>query len=277
MLGVVKRLLIAGKNDAAALQQQIAALRAEGRDASLAIDQLKVERAAADSYDQAIALDDKIARQEWIVDHCAAKIPRVELELAAAKAAAQAAALAKHKAILIGLYPRLKAAILAAVEAQAAVIAARDAAIAEIGEALAVRNLPTIAFAGFLAKDLVEIWSRENDRVVFDLARQPKPAALPVPVRAALPAPAKPKPVAALASPAAPRPRRVARHDPFPTDGQQALVVFLRAGVELPDGSVTGIGDEIALPAEQARQLILKGAADYVPAAETVTEETSRG
>jgi hypothetical protein len=142
------------------------------------------------------------------------------------------------------------------------VLASRDAAIAEIGEAMVVRNLPTIAYAGFLCQDLVEIWSRENDRVFADLARKPKPAAVPAPVRAALPVPAKQKAKPAIAAPAP----RQARHDLFPVEGQgQALVVFIRGSAELPDGTTAGIGDEIALPAARARALVERGTADYVP------------
>jgi hypothetical protein len=267
MLGVVKRLL-AGKDDVAGLQAQLDALRAEGRDASLAIDQLKQERAQAESYELARELDDRIARQQWGVEHCAAAIPELELRLAAARAADQAAALAKHKQILIGLYPRLKAAVLAAVRAQEEVMAAREAACKACGEAAVFRSLPSIGYAGFLRGELYEVWRSENDRVFADLARQPKPAAIPAPVRAALPAPAKSTAPVAIAKEPAPRPARVVRHD-FPTDGQ-ALVVFLRGGVELEDGRVASIGDQVAVPAAQARQLVLRGAADYAtPAAST--------
>jgi hypothetical protein len=64
----------------------------------------------------------------------------------------------------------------------------------------------------------------------------------------------------------APRPAREPRRDGFPIDGQQSLVVFLRGGVELPDATVSGIGDQVALATELARQLVLRGAAEYVPA-----------
>lgn len=47
MLAVVKR-LIAGKDDAAALQQQIAALKREGSEASEEVDRLKRERAGGE-------------------------------------------------------------------------------------------------------------------------------------------------------------------------------------------------------------------------------------
>ena len=59
-----------------------------------------------------------------------------------------------------------------------------------------------------------------------------------------------------------PRPKRVVRRDPFPVDGQ-ALVVFVRGGAELPDGTTAGIGDQVALRAERAHHLVERGAADY--------------
>jgi hypothetical protein len=258
MLSVVKRLMTGKDDDAAALQQQIVALKTEGAEASAEIDRLKRERTQAASYDEARELDDRINRQIWITQHCAAEIPELELQLGAVRAAAQAAALARHKAALIGLYPRFKAAILAAVEAQHEVIAAREAACKDLGEGVVSRHLPNLAFAGFLMKDLVAIWQTENDRVFSELSRKPKPAAMAAPVRAALPAPAKSKAKPAVAAPA-PRPPRKMRLDPFPTDDQHALVVFLNSGVDLQDGSVAAIGDQIALPAEQARQLVLRG------------------
>jgi hypothetical protein len=275
MLSVVVKRLIGKGDDVAALQQQISALKVEGAEASAEIDRLKLERASAASYDEARDLDDRIARQIWVTEHCAAALPALEFELAAARAAQQAAALSRHKMRLIDLYPKLKRAILLAVDAQHEVIAARGAACKELGEAAVSRNLPNLAYAGFLMRDLVAIWTAEQDRVFADLGRKPKPAAVPAPVRAALPAPTKSKPAAAVAAEPVPRVARVVRQDPFPADGQQALVVFLRAGSELADGTVAGIGDQVALPAEQARQLVLRGAADYVPA--PAAEEKANG
>jgi len=266
------RRLITGKDDVASLQQQLVALKAEGADASVEIERLKSERVAAVNYEEATAIDGAVARQAWIVEHCAAALPELELRLAACRAADQAAALARHKAALIDCYPKLKRAILFAVAEQQIALQLRDAACKEIGEAAVARNLPSLAYAGFLMPDLVAIWQTENDRVFADLARKPRPAAVPAPVRAALPAPTKSKAPVAVKEPA-PRPKRVVRHDAFPTDGQQRLVVFLRAGSELEDGTVAGIGDEVALPAEQARALILRGCCDYV----TKTVEKGQG
>jgi hypothetical protein len=135
---------------------------------------------------------------------------------------------------------------------------------------MVARNLPTVAYAGFLFKDLVEIWQAENDRVFADLARRPKPAAIPAPALAALPAPTKPKPPVAITKQPAPRPARKMRHDPFPTDGQAALVVFIRSGAELDDGTTAVAGDQIALSVQRARELVSHGAADYVKQGEAL-------
>lgn len=247
MLAVVKRLMPGKGDDVAALQQQIQELKAEGGAASAEIEKLKAERALCPTYEAALALDARCNQLRWQIDHCAAALPGLELRLAAVREAQQAAALTRHKAALLELYPKLKRAILAAVEVQHEALALREAACREIGEAAVSRNLPNLAYAGFLLKDLVAIWQAENDRVFAELGRKPRPAAIAAPPRTALPAPAKPKHAVAVAKEPAPRPARVVRHDPFPTDGQQALVVFFRAGAELPDGTTAGIGDEIAL------------------------------
>ena len=124
MLRAVAR-MITGKADLADLQQQIHALKVEGAEASAEIDKLKQLRASATSYDEARDLDDRINRQIWLCEHAAAAIPELELQLAAARAAAQAAALARHKTALVELYPRLKRALVAAVAAQEEAMAAR--------------------------------------------------------------------------------------------------------------------------------------------------------
>jgi hypothetical protein len=185
MLKAVARLRTRKGDDVGALQQQIQGLKREGQEASEEIDRLKRERASAASYDETRDLDDRIDRQIWVTEHCAAAIPQLELELGAARAAQQAKALARHKKALIEIYPKLKAAILAATDAQKLVMDAHAAASQELGEAVVSLQLPAIQFAGFLVPDLVSLWQQTNDRIIADLARQPKPAAIPAPARAA--------------------------------------------------------------------------------------------
>jgi hypothetical protein len=157
MLAVVAKLMRKGGDDVAAPQQQIHALKVEGAEASEEVDRLKRERAQAASYDEARDLDDRIARQIWVTELCAAAIPRLELQMGAVRAAALAAALARHARVLIDLYPRLKAAVRAAVDAQEEAMAAHEAACREIGEAEVFRNLPSIGYAGFLRSELYSI------------------------------------------------------------------------------------------------------------------------
>jgi hypothetical protein len=257
------------RDEPADLERHIAALKAEASEASAEIERLNQERRFAASYDEARAIDDRMARQIWITEHAAALLPELELRLAAARAADQAAALARHKDALLELYPRLKAAILAAVDVQEAVIAARQTAIRELGEGVVTARLPQILFAGYLSRDLVvDIWQRENDLVIGELARQPqqraaRPAIAPPPPRA------KSKTTAPAAhTPPTRRPARPLRADPPPTDGQaQIQIVFLKNGVDVGDGVQSIIGDRINLPADQARALVASGCADYAPTA----------
>ena len=88
---------------------------------------------------------------------------------------------------------------------------------------------------------------------------------MPAPVRATLSA-RKPKATKPIIPEPAPRPKRVMRQDPFRTTEGQSLVVFIRPGAELDDGTAAA-GDQIALPSERARELVSRGAADYVTAA----------
>ena len=90
------------------------------------------------------------------------------------------------------------------------------------------------------------------------------------------PQPVLPKPAAARAKNAAngygaslvpahrPKPpRREPRQDPAPRDGE-IRVVFIKSGAELPDGTTALAGDEINIrSSEDARILVLRGAADY--------------
>jgi hypothetical protein len=168
------------------------------------------------------------------------------------------AALARHRAIGAQVYRQLRTALVEASKAQALALRAREDAVNEVGEALVQMHLPVVAFMGLLTPDLLQLYFDQMDRV---FAPQPKPKPVAVAPKA-LPKPA-PKPRQVISS--SPAAKRAVRHDAFPIDDQQALVVFVRSGAELPDGTTAAIGDQVCLLAEQARQLILRGAADYVP------------
>ena|SRR5215469_896270 len=127
-LKIVKAMMLK-RDNAADLERQIAALKSESTEALTEIDRLKSERVLAASYDDAREIDDRMRRPAWICEHAAALLPDLELRLAAVRVADQAAAIARHKSRLVELYPRLKAAILAAVDAQELVIAARREAV----------------------------------------------------------------------------------------------------------------------------------------------------
>jgi hypothetical protein len=216
-LKIVKAIL--KPDDPAELERQIAALKAEAAEASAEIDRLKDERRFAASYDEARAIDDRMARQMWATEHAAATLPSLELRLAARRAADQAAALARHKTALVDLYPQLKQAIFAAIEMQERAQTLRDAAVKELSEGVVALHLPAIAFAGFLKRDLVQdIWARENDRVIGELARKPQERAAQPAIAAPPPAKAKSKATAPVAhNPPAPRrPARPLRADPPP-------------------------------------------------------------
>lgn len=83
-----------------------------------------------------------------------------------------------------------------------------------------------------------------------------RPFAAPAPAKASAPKPP-------IAAPPALRPLR---QDPPPPEGQAALI-FLRAGVDLGDGSQSIVGDQCNLGIDQARALVLRGCADYAPKA----------
>jgi hypothetical protein len=265
MLAVVRKLLPTKGDDVAALQEEIAALKRQGAQACAEIEEIEQQRALAPSYETALAGEARVKELRWNVAHVDAMLPGLEARLAQAMADRRQAALARHRAIGAQVYGQLRSALVEASRAQAFALRAREDAIKEVGEALVQMHLPAVAFMGLLTPELLQLYFDQMDRV-FAPRPKPKAAAVPAPVRAALPAPAKPKAPVAVAKEPAPRPARVVRHDPFPDGQGQALVVFLRAGVEIGDGTVATIGDQVSLPAEQARTLAQRGVVDYVTA-----------
>jgi hypothetical protein len=263
-------------DDVAALAAELEAEKERAAEACARLDWLKLERKTADSFEAARALDEEVAKAQWTIERADAVLPHLEGRLKAARAEHQAAALARHQAILRKRYPKFRAALQEAVEQQAAVIQEREAAVAELGEHLVQTHVPNLVFAGFLFRDLLAIWTAENDRIFSERVAKPaivapRPAPAPVPAKPAEPAafgfgwtrrqPGD-EPVAAPEPP--PRPKRVPRRDANPADGSERQVVLLRTGLELPDGTQGVAGDVVTVPADRAAELLRSGAADFI-------------
>jgi len=241
-----------------------AQLRAEKTNVAAAVrelEQLEQQRRLAADYDAARGLDEALARARWTIERADAVIPPLEAELAAALADRRREALARHRAAIAKIYPRLRVAIEAAAAVQADAIAARQAAIAELGEGVVQANLTTVAFMGLLLPDLIQIWAAEMDRA-FAAAPQPKPARAPS-------APARPQPVETDRAhavglndrPVTPRVRRQLRRDSHAGEGHR-LITFVRSGVEA--GNLQSLaGDVVAMPIETANSLVKSGAAEF--------------
>jgi len=257
-------------DDVAALTAEIEAEKAKASEACAKLEWLQLERKTADSFESARALDEQIAEARWTIERADAILPHLEGRLRAARAEKQAEALARHQAILRKRYPKFRAALQAAVEQQSEVIREREAANAELGEHLAQIHLPHIAYAGFLYRDLVALWTGQNDRIFSDPL--PKPAVV-APRPAPAPAADEPKfgfgwtrfgpgetPPAPPEPPA--RPKRVPRRDPAPTESSQRQVQILRTGIEI-DGTQAIAGDVMTIDAAQAAQLVKIGAAEF--------------
>jgi hypothetical protein len=191
------------------------------------------------------------------------KIAELEHRLAAAKAERQRAAIAKHQTTLRRLFPKLRAALDAAASVQSECIAARDTAIAELGENVTELNLPRLVYGGLLFADLIAAWGRDMERLVDGMTVPSKlvPAASrpAAPAKAALAAVA-PAPTS-VPAPFAPRPRPL-RNDPMPEPGSGLLLIeFVRPGAEVDGGLSVRAGDRIALPAAEAANFLRAGAA----------------
>jgi uncharacterized coiled-coil protein SlyX len=258
-LTVIKR-LASGADEVASIEAEIARLKAEGAAATREAERLAAAKLDAADFEAVEQLDREIAKQRWIADRAAHQLPELAARLANAQAERQRAAIARHLAERRRLYRKLRKAVEDATAVQVECIRADEQACAELGEHVARQHLPAIAFRGMLVPDLVALWTNENDRIFA----APAPPAAPVPHLAESPrsAPQKQKP-AAPAAPQLPPPRPHPRRDPPPDDGQRQ-VVFIRFGVDLPDGSAAHVGDRVTLLADQARKLVEAGAADFV-------------
>jgi hypothetical protein len=237
------------------------------------LERLEAARLVAEDYETARGIDEQLARVRWGIDRIDAMLPALENRLKIARNTRQQEAIAKHVAINRRAWPKFRAALSAAVDAQAAVIADRDAAVAEIGEHAASIHLPFLAFRGFLYRDLFDIYAAELDRVYAEPAVKSAVVASRIASVQARPVHAGTPRIVRLDEPVhAPPPRKKTRplHKVKVAVGDRRLCVFLRANVELDGGDLSLVGDQIDLPTEQAKALCQNGAVELVSAAVAV-------
>ncbi len=247
---------------------QIDAVRAKGVAASEELARLEQARLDAETFEDARAIEERVLRVRWETEHLAALLPQLEQRLAIARNANQKAAIARHAAANRKLWPKFRATIEAAVNAQAELIKMRADATAEIGEHAVTLNLPVAAFAGFLHREHFDIWTAELDRVMAEPAPKPAVAAVvaprvaPTPARAVGVADKRVQSVHVPTEPVAPtKPKRQPRRDKVSVGGR--LVVMLRSGIEI-EGEQTVAGDQVSCSMEQADSLLKAGAAELV-------------
>jgi hypothetical protein len=259
-LPLVKRAAATVVDAIAEVEAELAALRAEAETARAQAQTLASEWLTAGSQAAAEEIARQRAEAERVAARAEARIPELEQRRAAAVAERQRDRLKHHYAAIAGYAPTLIAAVRDAATAQAEAISLREAAVRELGEGIVAANIPHLAFRGLLLPDLVSSWIDLVERIFNPpTPSTPRPVAVPPRAKASL---AKPPIGAALAPPA--RPPRV---DPAPEHPDQCSVVLLRANVELGDGTLSVVGDRCTMMADQARDLVVRGAAEYCQAA----------
>jgi hypothetical protein len=260
-------------DDVGDLVGEIDAVRAKGISAHQELERLEQVRLSAETFEAAEAANARIARVSWETDRLAAMIPELESRLAIARNSKQKAAISRHAAANRKAWPKFRAAILGAVEAQEEMIKMREDAGKEIGEHAVTLNLPVQAFAGFLHRDHFGIWDAELSRVTAEPVAKPAVAAV-VQSRVA-PTPTRPVGVAdrrEVAKPVAPvpkvepvKPKRQPRRDKIAVNSK--LVTVLRSGIETPEGEQAAVGDVIGtFTMEQVDGLLRNGAVDLASA-----------
>lgn len=165
-VGVVSVLKKAVSGDGvAALEREIAELRETIASQRAEAVRLGDEWLAAPSQAAAEAIEARRVECLRVAAAAELRLSGLETRLTEARAAAQRDALARHRAVMAGLYPRLRQALDNAAKVQQQVIAARDAAVAELGEGLASVHIPHLAYAGFLYEDLIAMWAADQERI----------------------------------------------------------------------------------------------------------------
>jgi hypothetical protein len=261
-MGVVakltKRVSAAGQDDLlAAAVRELGELRAAIEQRQAEAQRLAADWLHASSQDAAEQLDRQRREALRLIERDTARLPELEARVVAAKAENQRQGLARHRAAIAAVVPKLINAVEAAAAVQVEAIQLREKAIAELGEGVVAADIPHLAFNGILLPDLVAMWRHEIERMFAPpVAAAPRPVTAPAPTKASAPKP--------IAAPPAPRERRAPRQDPAPGEGEAALV-FIRPGTELPSGERAIPGDRVNLPIDQARLLVMRGVADYMP------------
>jgi hypothetical protein len=256
---IIKRTATAAVDAVAQAEAALAGLRADQEAAQADAERLGRDWLFAENQAVAEQIDRDRIEAHRVLARCAAQRPELEQRLAAAKAERQREGLARHHAAIAAFGPTLIRAVEAAAELQVEAIALRDRAVAELGEQLVQANIPHVAFNGLLLPDLVQVWAQELRRSFNPPSAKPAPASRTAP---AVKANGHAKPATPV--PAPPRSKRAARADPLPQSDEQTSVIFLKGGIELPDGQQSLVGDRITMAAAQARAYALRGVADIV-------------
>jgi hypothetical protein len=279
-------------NDVHALEAEVQRIRDEGLAATREVERLEAAKPDADTFDQVEQIERDIAKQRWLAERAAKRLPEAEARLAVAKAARQRDAIRRLQGERRKIYAKLRASIEAGAKLQAEAMTHHQAAVAELGEGLAARFVPNVCFGGLLLPDLVRIWTDENDRIMaaepvlpevptVDQARatvEARRRKMQAPKRA--PARAVPQAIPpgdtgrrAAAKPKQgepPRdtvqmqvtPPRPLRTDPPPADGELQILV-LRGGLEI--GGVQCVaGDRVNVQSAVAKALAERGACELV-------------
>src|SRR3954453_10381407 len=266
----------------AATEQEARAARAESeRLAAVAAAELD-DHVAEDALRQSRSEDRRRRRAE-------ARIAELREQLATATWQARDRAFRQHQRDIARLAQRLFETMQTAVEANAALARARQAAIAEVGNDI---STAPGACLGLPLPDLFARWRGKAEQHLRELAAsslQPPPvpstprtyspdeisrlrpiregtAALFVHAGIPLNTPAPASAVAAPAPappPPAPRPRAALR-DPPPGPGERQVHILTQGPISLKDGRQLKMGDKVNLPEAQARQFLANGAGDFV-------------
>ena len=274
--------MVGRTDDVTALETAISAEKDKAIQAHARLEELEAAHRTAADYEAATAFEAEIKRHQWTITHADEIIPELESRLAAARAARQRQAIERHWTAARNLYPKLRTALLGAANLQAQAIALRNAAAAELGEAVVERHIPRVTFVGLLFDNLIESWSKEvnrsfqtppNQKPALQAVEKPAAPLIDLNLTAKVTAEHSPPPEPATAPPRRPQKRPLLADGP-PGEGERQIQL-LRNGVqlELPDVTLQSLtGDCVNVPADQALALVRNGAAEYVtkqPAAET--------